>query len=173
MNNTNLRLSIHPPESNLWIQWCLGTYHLSVGSQEMIWTLGGQFHNVPLIFGSNEFVPKYAHSKAHLLFALPEMGLWSYKERFGRFNQHLVFSVLWATEAFWNSIAECRRIASNRRQKASVACKSSTLSYRNLSNSRMASALSHAVRLHIYNFAASMHECKLLWSVHRCSQIWI
>ena len=94
MNNTNLRLSIHPPESNLWIQWCLGTYHLSVGSQEMIWTLGGQFHNVPLIFGSNEineFVAKYAHSKAHLLFALPEMGLWSYKEKVGRFNQHLDF----------------------------------------------------------------------------------
>ena len=43
-----------------------------------------------LIFGSNEFVPKYAHSKAHLLF-LPEMGLSSYKEQVGRFNQHLVF----------------------------------------------------------------------------------
>lgn len=44
-----------------------------------------------------------------------------------------------------------------------------------LSNSSMASALSHAVRLYIYNFAAWMHECKLqvLSSVHRCSQIWI
>ena len=58
-------------------------------------------------------------------------------------------------------------------QKASVACNSSTLSYPQLSNFRMASALSHAVRLYIYNSAAWMHECKLLWSVHRCSQIWI
>ena len=48
-------------------------------------------HNVPLIFGSNEIAPKYVHSKAHLLFALPEMGLWSYKEKVGRFNQHLDF----------------------------------------------------------------------------------
>ena len=55
--------------------------------------------------------------------------------------------------------------------RTTVVLQKAILSYRNLSNSCMASALSHAVRLYIYNFAAWMHECQLLWSVHRCSDL--